>query len=110
MLRPVVFFTREPGDAERTFNATLVNAEQGDVDAMVRLALMYEKGTSQAARDSGEMLRWLALASKLGSGPASYKLYRHYAAQATGYARSVRFRRLALEQSYFGPVGLRSRR
>lgn len=110
MLRPVAFFTREPGDAERTFNATLVNAEQGDVDAMVRLAAMYDKGSSQAARDPGEMLRWLALASKLGSGPASYKLYRHYAAQATGYARSVRFKRLALEQSYFGPVGLRSRR
>ena len=29
MMRPVVFFTGEPGDAERTFNATLVNAEQG---------------------------------------------------------------------------------
>ena len=111
MLQPVAFFSREPAaGAERTFNATVVNAEQGDVDAMYRLALMYERGHSQTARDPGEMLRWLALASKLGNGPASYRLYRHYAAQATGYARSVRFRRLAIEQSYFGPVGLSSRR
>lgn len=110
MLQPVVFFTREPRDGERAYNATVVNAEQGDVDAMYRLALMYETGHSQAARDQGQMLRWLALASKLGNGPASYKLYRHYAAQATGYARAVRFRRLALEQRYFGPVGLSSRR
>ena len=109
-LRPVAFFTREGDDTERIFKATIVNAEQGDVDAMYRLALMYEKGYSLQARDQGEMLRWLALASKLGNGPASYKLYRHYAAQATGYARSVRFRRLALEQRYFGPVGLSSRR
>ena len=110
MLRSVAFFSREPADAERVWKATSLNAEQGDVDAMVRLALMYETGYSQVARDEAQMLRWLALASKLGNGPASYKLYRHYAEQPTGYARSVRFRKLALEQRYFGPVGLSSRR
>ena len=110
MLRSVVFFSREPADADRIFKATVLNAEQGDVDAMVRLALMYETGYTQVARDEAQMLRWLVLASKLGNGPASYKLYRHYAEQSTGYTRSVRFRKLALEQRYFGPVGLSSRR
>jgi hypothetical protein len=110
MVRPVAFFSREPAEAERIYKATVVNAEQGDVDAMYRLALMHETGYGPAARDETQMLRWLALASKLGNGPASYKLYRYYAEQATGYTRSVRFRKLALEQRYFGPVGLSSRR
>lgn len=110
VVRPVAFFSREGDDAERIFKATALNAKQGDVDAMYRLALMHETGYGPAARDQGKMLLWLRLASALGNGPASYKLYRHYAAQATGYARSVRFHRIAQDQSYYGPVGLSSRR
>ena len=98
------------GADDRLFEATQVNAEQGDVDAMYRLALMYEHGSHPVERDPGEMLRWLVLSSKLGNGLASYKLYRYFAAQLSGYAKAVRFKRLAFDQGYYGPVGLSSRR
>ena len=84
--------------------ATLTHAEQGDVDAMVRLALMHETGHGAVTQDRSEMLRWLALASKLGSGPASYRLFRHYEEQPDGGARALRFKELAQRQGYYGPI------
>ncbi len=94
----------------RLFPATLAHAEQGDVDAMVRLALMHETGTAEVAQDRAEMLRWLALASALGSGPASYRLFLHYEEQPHGRARALRFKELAQRQGYFGPVSAQSSR
>lgn len=88
----------------RLVPATLRHAEQGDVDAMVRLALMHENGHGEVAQDRSEMLRWLALASKLGSGPASYRLFRHYEEQPDGSARALRFKELAQRQGYHGPT------
>ena len=98
-----------PG-AARPVTATLTQAEQGDVDAMYRLALMHETGRAEVAQDPAEMLRWLALASTLGSGPASYKLYRHYDERAGGSAKALRFRELAQRQGYYGPVSTGSSR
>ena len=88
----------------RLVPATLTHAEQGDVDAMVRLALMHETGHGGVAQDRSEMLRWLGLASKLGSGPASYRLFRHYGEQPDGGARALRFKELAQRQGYYGPT------
>jgi hypothetical protein len=89
---------------------TMTHAEQGDVDAMYRLALMHETGGGGVAQDRSEMLRWLALASKLGHGPASYKLFMHYDDQPQGSARALRFKDLAQRQGYFGPSAASSRR
>jgi hypothetical protein len=90
--------------------ATLLQAEQGDVDAMLRLALMHETGTADVAQDRAEMLRWLALASTLGSGPASYRLFLHYGDQPRGSARAQRFKALAQRQGYYGPVSAQGSR
>ena len=97
-------------DPARLYPATLAHAEQGDVDAMVRLALMHETGTAEVAQDRAEMLRWLALASALGNGPASYRLFLHYEVQAGGQGRALRFKDLAQRQGYFGPVSAHSSR
>jgi TPR repeat protein len=94
----------------RLFPITLAHAEQGDVDAMVRLARMHETGTAEVAQDRTEMLHWLALASAMGSGPASYRLYLHYEEQPDGRARALRFKDLAQRQGYFGPVSTHSSR
>ena len=106
---------RPPGgapslDPARPVRATLAHAEQGDVDAMVRLALMHETGTAEVAQDRTEMLRWLALASALGSGPASYKLFVHYDDRPNGSAQALRFKALAQQQGYYGPVSTHSSR
>ena len=71
---------------------------------MVRLALLYETGSAEVAQDRTEMLHWLALASALGSGPASYRLFLHYEGQPHGGARALRFKALAQRQGYYGPV------
>ena len=97
-------------DPARPVRATLAHAEQGDVDAMVRLALMHETGTAEVAQDRTEMLRWLALASALGSGPASYKLFVHYDDRPNGSAQALRFKALAQQQGYYGPVSTQSSR
>lgn len=97
-------------DPARIFPATLAHAEQGDVDAMVRLALMHETGTAGVAQDRAEMLRWLALASALGSGQASYKLFLHYEERPNAGAKALRFKELAHRQGYYGPVSTHSRR
>ena len=102
--------TAPASGAGRLFPATLAHAEQGDVDAMVRLALMHETGAAGVAQDRTEMLRWLALASALGSGPASYRLFLHYEEQPSGRARALRFKELAQTQGYFGPVSTQSSR
>ena len=94
----------------RTVPNTRAHAEQGDVDAMVRLALMHETGTAEVAQDRAEMLRWLALASALGSGQASYKLFLHYDERPHASARALRFKELAHRQGYHGPVSTHSRR
>lgn len=96
--------------AVRLVPATMTHAEQGDVDAMYRLALMHETGGGGVAQDRSEMLRWLALASKLGHGPASYKLSMHYDDQPYGSARALRFKELAERQGYYGPSTASSRR
>jgi len=80
-------------------------AEQGNVDAMYRLALAYEK-----RKYSSKMLRWLLVSSAMGNGIASYKLGRYYAATRGGYFDAVRYRRLARTQGYTPPVGLREER
>jgi hypothetical protein len=46
----------------------------------------------------------------LGNGLASYKLYRYFAAQSTGYAKAVKFKSLANRQGYYGPVTLSEKR
>lgn len=96
--------------APRPVRATLTLAEQGDVDAMVRLALMHEIGTAEVAQDRAEMLRWLTLASALGSGRASYRLFLHYDERPLGAAKALRFKDLAQRQGYYGPVATSSAR
>lgn len=78
-------------------------AEQGDSDAMYHLALMYEKGFEGIKADPTEMLKWLLLSSNLGNGLSSYKLYAYYAADPTGYSKSIKYRNLAVKQGYCGP-------
>jgi hypothetical protein len=92
-----------PAEDDRVFQATVVHAEQGDVDAMFRLALMYEVGNRSVAQDTGEMLRWLVLASILGNGLASYKLYLYHAQQVSNTGKALKFRELAALQGYYGP-------
>ena len=97
-------------DPARVVPATLVHAEQGDVDAMVRLALMHETGTADVAQDRAEMLRWLALASALGSGRASYKLSLYYEERPNAATKALQFKQLAQRQGYHGPVSAQHRR
>lgn len=99
---------REIGDDE--FRAELLKAQQGDMNAMFRVALIYERGTHDVDKDVGEMMRWLVLSSSLGNGLASYKLYRYFAEQPVSYAKAVKFKRLAGEQGYYGPPALSNRR
>ena len=103
-----------PGDSEAVgdeeFRATLLEAEQGDVDAMYRVAVMYENGTNSVPKDTDAMLRWLVVSSALGNGLASYKLYRLYNAERRTLADAIRFKSLAKKQGYTGPPGLSLRR
>ena len=105
---PAATTRREVGDEE--FRAELLKAEQGDMNAMFRVALIYDEGTHDVNEDTAEMMRWLVLSSSLGNGLASYKLYRYFAQQPAGYLRAVKFRSLANQQGYYGPVALSNKR
>ncbi len=113
-VRPVQ--ARPPGAAsdapvgDEEFRATLLKAEQGNVDAMYRVALIYEEGSNSVPRDMDEMLRWLSVSSALGNGLASYKLYRYYNAERRTLADAIRYKSLAKKQGYSGPPGLSVRR
>ena len=96
------------GDA--SFRELLLKAEQGNVDAMYRVALIYEAGSHAVPRDIDEMVRWLSVSSALGNGLASYKLYRHYNASRRTLADAIRYKSLARTQGYTGPPGLSVRR
>lgn len=80
-------------------------AKQGDVDAMYRLAMTYEK-----RRNTPNMLRWLLVSSAMDNGIASYRLARYYAARPDGYFNAVKYRNLARTQGYTPPVALREER
>ncbi len=97
-----------PGDED--FQADLLSAEQGEINAMYRVALIYEAGSHGVEENQAETMRWLALSSASGNGLASYKLYRYFAAQSTGYAKAVKFKSLANRQGYYGPVTLSEKR
>jgi len=96
------------GDQE--FQTDLSQAGQGEINAMYRVALVYEEGSHGVDQDETEMLHWLSLSSALGNGLASYKLYRFFAAQDSGYAKAVKFKSLASRQGYYGPVTLEAER
>ncbi len=96
------------GDEE--FRSDLVGAEQGEINSMYRIALVYEEGGHEVEKNLVEMMHWRVLSSSLGNGLASYKLYRYFAAQASGYAKAVKYKSLADRQGYYGPVKLSDRR
>lgn len=96
------------GDEE--FRQDLRDAEQGEINSMYRIALVYEEGGHDVSANETEMIHWLVLSSSLGNGLASYKLYRFFAGQDTGYVQAVKFKSLAGKQGYYGPVKLSDRR
>lgn len=97
---------RPQGAGDTEFRAALLKAEQGDVDAMYLVAVMYGRGSNGVAVNKGEMLRWLAVSSALGNGLASYRLYKFYNDERRSQLEAVKFRHLAKQQGYDGPPGL----
>jgi hypothetical protein len=89
------------GDVE--FQADLLRARQGEINAMYRTARVYEDGGHGVEPDRVEMLHWLALSSQLGNGLASYRLYRYFATEGNSRVSAAHFRGLAAKQGYYGP-------
>lgn len=49
-------------------------AEQGEINAQMRLAALYEQGSPSLERDIGQAKRWYETAAEAGSGDAAYAL------------------------------------
>jgi len=67
LLFPVLSFGSEKD--ERLFEETVVEASQGDVDAVFRLAVMLEAGKGTPI-DGKEAVRWFRLAADQGDAGA----------------------------------------
>jgi hypothetical protein len=91
----------DAGDGE--FQADLLGARQGEINAMYRTARVYEEGGRGVEPDRIEMLHWLALSSQLGNGLASYQLYRYFATEGNSRGSAAHFKKLADKQGYYGP-------
>ncbi len=108
--RPAAVESSRQVSGDEEFQADLLSAEQGEINAMYRIAIIYEEGSHGVEQNKAEMLRWLAMSSSLGDGLASYKLYRYFSDQSTGYAKAVKYKSLASKQGYYGPVTLSDKR
>lgn len=97
------------GIGDRDFRADQVDGLNGDKDAALRVARMFQKGTNGVPRDERRMVQWLRRASDLKNGSASYELYQYYLGRGLDRA-AVRFEKRALEQGYVPPPRLDPRR
>lgn len=97
------------GIGDRDFRADQVDGLNGDKDAALRVARMFQKGTNGVPIDERRMVQWLRRASDLANGSASYKLYQYYLGRGLDRA-AVRFEKRALEQGYVPPPRLDPRR
>ena len=76
LLLPALSFGSEK--EERLFEETLVEASQGDADALFRLAVMLENGIG-APKDGKEAVKWYRLAADRGHAKAQLFLSYKYA-------------------------------
>lgn len=99
----------ELGIGDRNFRADQLEGLNGDKDAALRVARMFQKGTNGVPRDERRMVQWLRRASDLNHGSASYELYQYYLGRGLDRA-AVRLEKRALEQGYVPPPRLDPRR
>jgi len=97
------------GIGDRAFREDQAGALNGDKDAALRVAQMFEKGSNSVPRDERRMLQWLHRASDLNNGSASYELYRYYLRRGLDRT-AVRYEKRALEQGFVPPPRLDPRR
>ena len=97
------------GIGDRDFRVDQAGALNGDKDAALRVARMFETGSNAVPRDERRMLQWLHRASDLKNGNASYELYRYYLGRGLDRT-AVRYEKRALEQGFVPPPRLDPRR
>ena len=97
------------GIGDRDFRIDQAGAMNGDRDAALRVARMFQRGSNGVPRDERRMVLWLRRASDLNNGTASYDLYLHYL--KLGLDReALRYEKRALDQGFVPPPRLDPRR
>ncbi len=98
----IVFVGGAPVSAQEDYERTRRAAEQGVVEAQLRLAAMYLRG-QEVPQDEAEAFRWTRLAAEQGHYGGQFGVGEMYA-QGWGVpqdeAEAVRWYRLAAEQGY----------
>jgi TPR repeat protein len=97
------------GIGDRDFRVDQTSAMNGDQEAALRVARMFQRGTNGVPRDERRMVLWLRRASDLNNGSASYELYLHYLKQGLD-REALRYEKRALDQGYTPPPRLDPRR
>jgi TPR repeat protein len=100
-----VAFSPEIRAEDVTLESVRMQAEQGDLDAQLRLGLFYTLGSS-VPPDYGEALKWYTMAAEQGDSGAQFEVGIMYRLGAPGYPKNyseaAKWFRKAAEQGKTG--------
>ena len=97
------------GIGDMQFRTDQAGALNGDKDAALRVARMFQRASNGVPRDERRMVLWLRRASDLNNGPASYELYLYYLERGLD-REALRYEKRALDQGFVPPPRLDPRR
>lgn len=97
------------GVGDMQFRTDQAGALNGDKDAALRVARMFQRASNGVPRDERRMVLWLRRASDLNNGPASYELYLYYLERGLD-REALRYEKRALDQGFVPPPRLDPRR
>ena len=97
------------GIGDMQFRTDQASALNGDKDAALRVARMFQRASNSVPRDERRTVLWLRRASDLNNGPASYELYLYYLERGLD-REALRYEKRALDQGFVPPPRLDPRR
>jgi hypothetical protein len=97
------------GIGDMQFRTDQAGALNGDKDAALRVAHMFQRASNGVPRDERRAVLWLRRASDLNNGPASYELYLYYLERGLD-REALRYEKRALDQGFVPPPRLDPRR